>query len=152
MFYASFGQLFMENVTLFHCIILILAFLYEFTANRTLNYKLLFSFMIATIGTIIMFSNPNYRKILFEGSEYQQVSNNQGIFSKFAEMISTSLPYGVIFSQIIILSMINTIIYLLLRSDRYLLHFNNIKASYHYDRIYHFTALLFTILQSVFIK
>lgn len=75
-----FGQLFMENVTLFHCIILILAFLYEFTANRTLNYKLLFSFMIATIGTIIMFSNPNYRKILFEGSEYQQVSNNQGIF------------------------------------------------------------------------
>ncbi|HDE3806999.1 TPA: hypothetical protein PDJ34_001591, partial [Staphylococcus aureus] len=90
-----FGQLFMENVTLFHCIILILAFLYEFTANRTLNYKLLFSFMIATIGTIIMFSNPNYRKILFEGSEYQQVSNNQGIFSKFAEMISTSLPYGV---------------------------------------------------------
>ncbi len=52
--------------------------------------------MIATIGTIIMFSNPNYRKILFEGSEYQQVSNNQGIFSKFAEMISTSLPYGVI--------------------------------------------------------
>ncbi|HDR2286142.1 TPA: hypothetical protein O9961_001708 [Staphylococcus aureus] len=95
-----FGQLFMENVTLFHCIILILAFLYEFTANRTLNYKLLFSFMIATIGTIIMFSNPNYRKILFEGSEYQQVSNNQGIFSKFAEMISTSLPYGVIFSQI----------------------------------------------------
>ncbi len=36
-----FGQLFMENVTLFHCIILILAFLYEFTANRTLNYKLL---------------------------------------------------------------------------------------------------------------
>ena len=72
----------MENVTLFHCIILILAFLYEFTANRTLNYKLLFSFMIATIGTIIMFSNPNYRKILFEGSEYQQVSNNQGIFFK----------------------------------------------------------------------
>lgn len=110
----------MENVTLFHCIILILAFLYEFTANRTLNYKLLFSFMIATIGTIIMFSNPNYRKILFEGSEYQQVSNNQGIFSKFAEMISTSLPYGVIFSQIIILSMIAAlIIYLLLRSDRY---------------------------------
>ncbi|HDP4250562.1 TPA: hypothetical protein P6O69_001866 [Staphylococcus aureus] len=115
-----FGQLFMENVTLFHCIILILAFLYEFTANRTLNYKLLFSFMIATIGTIIMFSNPNYRKILFEGSEYQQVSNNQGIFSKFAEMISTSLPYGVIFSQIIILSMIAAlIIYILLRSDRY---------------------------------
>ena len=76
--------------------------------------------MIATIGTIIMFSNPNYRKILFEGSEYQQVSNNQGIFSKFAEMISTSLPYGVIFSQVIILSMIAAlIIYLLLRSDRY---------------------------------
>ncbi|CAC9379498.1 glucosyltransferase [Staphylococcus aureus] len=117
---SFFGQLFMENVTLFHCIILILAFLYEFTANRTLNYKLLFSFMIATIGTIIMFSNPNYRKILFEGSEYQQVSNNQGIFSKFAEMISTSLPYGVIFSQVIILSMIAAlIIYLLLRSDRY---------------------------------
>ncbi len=42
-----FGQLFMETVTLFHGIILILAFLYEFTANRTLNYKLLFSFMIA---------------------------------------------------------------------------------------------------------
>ncbi|CDR25940.1 hypothetical protein [Staphylococcus schweitzeri] len=116
-----FGQLFMENVTLFNCLILILAFLYDFTANRMLNYKLLFSFMIATIGTIIMFSNPNYRKILFEGSEYQHVSNNQGIFSKFAEMISTSLPYGVIFSQIIILCMISAIIiYLLLRSERYL--------------------------------
>ena len=111
----------MENVTLFHCLILILAFLYDFTANRMLNYKLLFSFMIATIGTIIMFSNPNYRKILFEGSEYQQVSNNQGIFSKFAEMISTSLPYGVIFSQVIILCIISAmIIYLLLRSERYL--------------------------------
>ena len=55
MFYAS-SVNYLENVTLFHCIILILAFLYEFTANRTLNYKLLFSFMIATIGTIIMFS------------------------------------------------------------------------------------------------
>ena len=76
-----------------------------------------FHFMIATIGTIIMFFQSNYRKILFEGSEYQQVSNNQGIFSKFAEMISTSLPYGVIFSQIIILSMIAAlIIYLLLRN------------------------------------
>lgn len=124
---SFFGQLFMENVTLFHCIILILAFLYEFTANRTLNYKLLFSFMIATIGTIIMFSNPNYRKILFEGSEYQQVSNNQGIFSKFAEMISTTLPYGVIFSQVIILSMIGFItlpLYYLLFYNQFLLNKN----------------------------
>ncbi len=77
--------------------------------------------MIATIGTIIMFSNPNYDKILFRYQNIKQVSNNQGIFSKFlVEMISSLLPYGVIFSQIIILSMIAVlIIYLLLRSDRY---------------------------------
>lgn len=122
LFYALcfFSQLFMKNVTLLHCIILILVLLYGFTTDRTLNYKLLFSFMIATIGTIIIFSNPNYRKTLFEGSEYQQVSNNQGTFSRFVEMMSTSLPYGIIFSRIIILSVTATlIIYLLFRSDRY---------------------------------
>ena len=60
--------------------------------------------MIATIGTNHYVSNQIIAKILFEGiREYQQVSNNQGIFSKFAEMISASLPCGVIFSQIIIL-------------------------------------------------
>ncbi len=66
--------------------------------------------MIATIGTIIMFPIQLSQNFI-EGSEYQQVSNNQGIFSKFAEMISTSLPYGVIFSQIIILSIVDAIIF-----------------------------------------
>lgn len=107
----------MENTTLFNTMILILAIVLHVLLYRKLNPKLILGLAISSLGTILMFINPNYRKIFFEGNSYQKVSSDTGIIDKVTTTITTVLPDWVVFNQMtIILMIIGVAIALLFRN------------------------------------
>ncbi|MFQ3837600.1 DUF6056 family protein [Staphylococcus pseudoxylosus] len=111
------GQFFMENTTLFNTMILILAIVLHILIYRKLNPKFILGLAISSLGTILMFINPNYRKIFFEGNSYQKVSSDTGIIDKVTTTITTVLPDWVVFNQMtIILMIIGVAIALLFRN------------------------------------
>ena len=111
------GQFFMENTTLFNTMILFLAIILNVLLYRKLNPKFLLGLAISSLGMILMFINPNYCKIFFEGSDYQKVSSDTGIVDKVTNTVTTVLPDWVVFNQImIILMIIGVVITLLFRS------------------------------------
>lgn len=111
------GQFFMENTTLFNTMILVLAIVLHVLLYRKLNPKFILGLVISSLGTILMFMNPNYRKIFFEGSSYQKVSSDTGIIDKVTTTLTTVLPDWVLFNQMtIILMIIGVVIALLFRN------------------------------------
>ncbi len=53
----------MENTTLFNTVILVLVIVLHVLIYRRLNPKFILGLVISSLGTILMFMNPNYRKI-----------------------------------------------------------------------------------------
>lgn len=119
------GQLFIENITVFNCMFLFLSLIYYFVSFRMINTKLLFGFLMSTIGTMLMFSNPNYHKIFFEGAtDYQQVSNDSGFFTKIFETATSILPNWMYYNEIVIVIITTlTLLFLLVKSN----HFNQLN-------------------------
>ncbi|EHJ07023.1 DUF6056 family protein [Staphylococcus simiae] len=115
------GQLFIENITVFNCMFLFLSLIYYFVSYRMINTKLLFGFLMSTIGTMLMFSNPNYHKIFFEGAtDYQQVSNDKGFFTKIFETTTSVLPNWIYYNEIVIVIITTLILlFLLIKSKRF---------------------------------
>ncbi|MGO1997235.1 MAG: DUF6056 family protein [Staphylococcus equorum] len=108
------GQFFMENTTLFNSMILVLAIALNLLLYRQINPKFIVGLLLSVAGTLIMFLNPNYRKIFFEGSSYQNISSETGLVDKIFHTVTTTIPDWVFFNQIVILSLIITVVLVML--------------------------------------
>lgn len=108
------GQFFMENATLFNTFIIAVALVLHLYFYKKVNPKFIVGWFISALGTIIMFLNPNYRKIFFEGSDYQTVSSDTGIVDKVYKAATTILPDWIFFNQIVIITIIIGILLVML--------------------------------------
>ncbi|SCS65261.1 DUF6056 family protein [Staphylococcus caeli] len=100
------GQFFMENTTLFNTMILFVAIILHIILYKKANPKFIVGMLVSISGTLIMFLNPNYRKIFFEGSDYQNVSSDTGLIDKVYLTLTTTMPDWLFFNQIVILMLI----------------------------------------------
>lgn len=112
------GQFFIENATLFNTLIIAIALVLHIYFYKKVHPKFVVGWFISALGTIIMFLNPNYRKIFFEGSDYQQVSSDTGIIDKVYKTVTTILPDWIFFNQIVIITIIVGILLVMLYKTR----------------------------------
>ncbi|WP_436861767.1 DUF6056 family protein [Staphylococcus caeli] len=111
------GQFFMENTTLFNTMILFIAIILHVILHKKMNPKFVVGILISLSGTIIMFLNPNYRKIFFEGSDYQNVSSDTGLIDKVYRTLTTTMPDWLFFNQIVIIMLIiGILLYMIYRN------------------------------------
>lgn len=119
LFYACcvVGQLFMENITVFHMLFLALAVVTYIILYHKLNVKLLVGLALSSIGTLIMFSNANYRKIFFEGSDYQNIPQEISFVETIYKTVTSVFTQWMFFNQIVIILIIIVLAYLLLNKS-----------------------------------
>ena len=111
------GQLFVENLTLYNMLILIVGNVIFVIRNRHINYYLIMGFMLSLIGGMLMFINPIYISIYRGGNEYLRFSDNQGLKHKILHTIFKELPEYIFINQYLILTVIAFItIYLLFKN------------------------------------
>ncbi|QJX55281.1 hypothetical protein EYQ96_03960 [Staphylococcus warneri] len=111
------GQLFVENLTLYNMLILIIGNVIFVIRNRHINYYLIMGFMLSLIGGMLMFINPIYISIYRGGNEYLRFSDNQGLKHKILHTIFKELPEYIFINQYLILTVIAFItIYLLFKN------------------------------------
>ena len=111
------GQLFVENLTLYNMLILIIGNVIFCIKHRHINYYLIMGFMLSLIGGMLMFINPIYISIYRGGNEYLRFSDNQGLKHKILHTIFKELPEYIFFNQYLILTLIALImIYLLFKN------------------------------------
>ena len=100
------GQLFVENLTLYNMLILIIGNVIFCIKHRHINYYLIMGFMLSLIGGMLMFINPIYISIYRGGNEYLRFSDNQGLKHKILHTIFKELPEYIFFNQYLILTLI----------------------------------------------
>lgn len=116
LFYVScvMGQLFMENITLFHILFLTLAVMTNIILSHKINVKLVVGLVLSAIGTVVMFSNANYRKIFFEGSDYQNIPQEISFVETIYKTVTSVFTQWMFFNQIVIILIISVLAYVLL--------------------------------------
>ena len=73
-----FGQLFIENMTIYNSLMILIGSIIYFFQHRKLSYYLIVGFMLSCIGAIIMFLNPIYFEII-EGKAAYYLISDKGI-------------------------------------------------------------------------
>ena len=107
----------MENITVFHMLFLALAVVTYIILYHKLNVKLLVGLALSSIGTLIMFSNANYRKIFFEGSDYQNIPQEISFVETIYKTVTSVFTQWMFFNQIVIILIIIVLAYLLLNKS-----------------------------------
>ncbi|MDN6630911.1 MAG: hypothetical protein L0K90_06590, partial [Staphylococcus equorum] len=111
----------------FNSMILVLAIGLNLLLYRQINPEFIVGLLLSVAGTLIMFLNPNYRKIFFEGSSYQNISSETGLVDKIFHTVTTTIPDWVFFNQIVILSMIIAVVLIMLYRNTALHSLSKVK-------------------------
>lgn len=109
-----FGQLFIENITIYNSLIILTGAVIYGLQHKKLNYYLVVGFMLSCIGAIIMFLNPIYFKIIDGKTVYHSVSDKVGVIHKIGTTLLKDLPKYIFLNQYLILVVITVIITILL--------------------------------------
>lgn len=109
-----FGQLFIENITIYNSLIILIGASIYGIQHKKLNYYLIVGFMLSCIGAIIMFLNPIYFKIIDGKTVYHSISDKVGIIHKIGTTLLMDFPKYIFLNQYLILVVISVIITILL--------------------------------------
>lgn len=121
------GQLLMESVTLYNMAIIGVGLIVYWMMYRKINTKLLIGLGFACIGSVIMFSNPNYLNMLSGNTSYQKVGAATSLSDKVIETMLRTIPYHGYFTSGVFLTVLALVLlYVLYHSPKFL----NLAARY----------------------
>ncbi|RIO35454.1 hypothetical protein BUZ65_08045, partial [Staphylococcus pasteuri] len=86
------GQFFVENITLYNILILLIGNIVFMIRNRNFNYYLIIGFMLSLIGAMLMFINPIYISIYRGGDSYFRFSDKLGLKHKIGYTLLKQIP------------------------------------------------------------
>ena len=105
-----FGQLFIENMTIYNSLMILIGSIIYFFQHRKLSYYLIVGFMLSCIGAIIMFLNPIYFEIIEGKAAYYLISDKGGFIHKAGYTLWMQLPNYIFLDQYIILTVISLLV------------------------------------------
>ncbi|MEB6612976.1 hypothetical protein [Staphylococcus pasteuri] len=103
------GQFFVENITLYNILILLIGNIVFMIRHRNFNYYLIIGFMLSLIGAMLMFINPIYISIYRGGDSYFRFSDKLGLKHKIGYTLLKQIPEYIFIDQFLIVSMIGFI-------------------------------------------
>lgn len=86
------GQFFVENITLYNILILLIGNIVFMIRHRDFNYYLIIGFMLSLIGAMLMFINPIYISIYRGGDSYFRFSDKIGLKHKIGYTLLKEIP------------------------------------------------------------
>lgn len=112
-----FGQLFVENMTIYNILIILIGTILYSIKYRKLHYYLIVGFMLSCIGAIIMLLNPIYFKIIDGQTVYHSISDKGGMIHKMGKTLLLDLPEYIFLNQYILLCLITFVTTILLNRN-----------------------------------